>query len=901
MGTAFGFGWLFLLWLLGNVNAQKTPSPHIEAECLGNILRVDVRPLPGQFLEVSAVVGNSAVKLTRSLAKRCGFSMVHKQGTIAIYASLYNCFVRNVRTDRTIVLNLRLHSKSMAQDDVYQVAETCNYIAQVSREIICDRNYMEVSVKRTVPHDYTLPRRNIAKEKLINSRFTISSLVFFTPEEKKMTLQEAHIAGYGVANTASRLVLRSGKTASETYIQHVAGVPMTVLQAAAIFENKWFKSQIDVAAACPQLEGSVYFTQNMISWFLPTRIDPLISSGQFRLLEVHMGVDGKRLDSAKMVARHINMTVDDMYIVLHIPIGAPGGFFTSQVRDNEYLVSYMIEPMLELLWLEDATNEDTSYKVLFPIMTPPEPHHFKVQDDTVPEEKVFKIAIGPFASDVVLLNITFIDGVVSVDDCNERGFNVQERYSQSSGLKYISLKVPFTDRAVQQTKGPAFTLYSLQMTFGFGVLPKFTPFCHTTKLEAKLAGVAVLFEDPTEPIPSATGGCDNRNFYILVQYGSQGNNFQTRVGKRSLSQALAEEYGFSSNKTHFSIVVPFSSPDTVYEAIEGSSIRGRLDITLLNPDTKRNLNDFTLTCLFYTKLTECFPNGTMTAFAVKLESVPSMKPSQLTLLDPKCGPVYSNDRYAYFVFTGSTCGTTRKFVSNVMLYENEIALSPEFQHQRNGTDEPEFDLRVSCHYVVNTSRSVTFHSRARRNDPYAENGRGQLQVVLRLSMDDSYTSFYGTADYPVSKYLQHPLYFEVALMRSTNPRVSLELESCWATIDKERTSKPRWNLIINGCPNPVDPNQVRFHSVLKDDRVAYPSHVKRFEVQMFAFAQDKDNLNKQLYVHCDVEICDHQNRLSEVCKKRLCYSQDNRMKVQKRATSNVKDLTQVSSGCIHLN
>lgn len=50
----------------------------------------------------------------------------------------------------------------------------------------------------------------------------------------------------------------------------------------------------------------------------------------------------------------------------------------------------------------------------------------------------------------------------------------------------------------------------------------------------------------------------------------------------------------------------------------------------------------------------------MTALAMKLESVPSLNTSQLVLSDPSCGPAYSNDRYAYFVFTGSSCGTTRK-------------------------------------------------------------------------------------------------------------------------------------------------------------------------------------------------------------------------------------------------
>lgn len=62
---------------------------------------------------------------------------------------------------------------------------------------------------------------------------------------------------------------------------------------------------------------------------------------------------------------------------------------------------------------------------------------------------------------------------------------------------------------------------------------------------------------------------------------------------------------------------------------------------------------------------ECFPNGTMTALAVKLESVPSLDPSELTLRDSSCGPVYSDERYAYFVFTVNSCGTTRKVMQTV--------------------------------------------------------------------------------------------------------------------------------------------------------------------------------------------------------------------------------------------
>nr|XP_057913633.1 uncharacterized protein LOC131107537 isoform X2 [Doryrhamphus excisus] len=896
---------LFLLSLFGSIEAQKTQSTNIQSKCLGNILRVDVGPLRGKLLEVSAVVGNSAYKLTQSLATQCGFSMKYnQQETIVIYASIHNCFAQNMGDSFRTVLNLRLYGNQMVQGEVYQVAETCSYSTPASREIICDRNYMEVSVKRVVPDDYAKPRNLVPgtqsksdhgrATELIDSGYKISTLVLNTPEEKKMTLMEAQRHGYRIANTPTRLVLRSSKSAPDTYIQHVAGVPMAVLQATTIFKKKWLTTEIEAAAACPIVEGSVYITEKLISWFLPTRIDPLISSGKFKHLEVHMGIDGKRLDAAEVSARRYNMTVDHMYIAVHIPIGAPGGFFKSVVQNGQYFVCYVIEPMLELLWMEDATNRDTRYKVLFPITTPPMSQPVQVYDNSVVQQQVFKVMIGPFAPDVALANITLAEEVLTVMDSTKRSLSVQERRAHNGSLKFFVLKLPFTDKAVLQKKETGVTVYSLKVTLGLVVLPEFAPFSYSTNLKAKMVDAVK---------PSISGICDSRNFYILVQSGMQGHTFRTTLGKRLLTQSVAQEYGFTENRTHFSVVVPFTSQDVAYEAIdvsvkkiEESFIKGRLDVMLQNPETNHNLQAFTLTCSFPATLIECLPNGTMTALAVKLESVPSLNPRQLTLRDPACVPAYSNDRYAYFVFTGNTCGTTRKFLSNVMLYENEISL-PDADLKRGALDEPEYELKVSCYYDVNTSRAMTFHTRPRRNEPYAENGKGELQVALRLAIDDSYNEFYGDSDYPISKYLQQPLYFEVELVRSMNPKVSLELENCWATVDEDRASQPRWNLIINGCPNPVDPQRVVFHPVWTDDRVQYPSHIKRFAVQMFAFAEDQDNLKKQLYLHCDVEICDPRNRLSKVCRNRRCSSQDNRIKVQKRATSDL-DLRHVSSGCI---
>uniref|UniRef100_A0A8C4F656 ZP domain-containing protein n=1 Tax=Dicentrarchus labrax TaxID=13489 RepID=A0A8C4F656_DICLA len=877
MGCLVELGWFVLLIAVVNIEAQNKSPINIQSKCLGNVMRVDVGPLGSSLLEVSAVLNYSAILLTPSLALQCGFNVkIDQLGNAMIYASLQNCFAQNVDDKAfTTTLNLRLYGNRMVGDEQYQVSETCQYTPWASREIVCDHNFMEASEYNS---NFGDPRR--AAEP-IDAGFMMTRLIFFFPEEKIMTVAEAQRSGYWIASTASRLVLRSPKTSPETYPQNVAGMAMTVLRTSVIFEKKWLATQIDAAVACPTLEGSVSFTDDTIQWFLPRHIDPLISSDHFKLLEVHMGVDGQRLDDAEMAARQYTLLVD-IYIVVEIPVGAVGGHFKSHIQNDQYLTTYTIEPMLELLWTEEDSHEDTRYKVLFPITTPLQFRPPQILDNTVPEERIFKVLLGPFGLDVVLINITFPSEVLSVADCVARGFNVLEHMSPNSSSKVFTLEVPFTDHVVLQMKEMGMTVYSLHMTLGLLVLPEFAPFSVTAYLEAKLVDIIP---------PSVSGDCDHQNFYILVTYGSHSFNFQTIVGQRLLTAGLAQEYSVTDNGTHISVVVPFSSPGVSFEVQSG--------LYLGNPETNLNIKEFSLACNFYSKLIECFPNGTMTALAVKLESVPSLNPSQLTLRDPTCGPAYSDEQYAYFVFTGSSCGTTRKFLPNMMLYENEISLPDELEMSMQSTsDEPA--LKVYCYYDINKTHAVAFHTRPRRSEPYAENAIGELQVAMRLALDDSYSVFHSVEDYPIAKYLQQPVYFEVELMRSTNPQVSLELENCWATHYDDRTSQPRWNLIINGCVNPVDPHQVIFHPVWPDARVQYPSHLKRFEVPMFAFAEDKENLSWELSVHCDVVICDARNPLGRACN-RQCSNLDNRIKGQRRAVSDGHNFKHVSSGPILIN
>uniref|UniRef100_A0A674ELJ3 Uncharacterized LOC115192376 n=1 Tax=Salmo trutta TaxID=8032 RepID=A0A674ELJ3_SALTR len=821
-----------LLMAAVGIQAQQTPSINdLNAECLGNVIRLSVAPL---FEEVDAVFNDTQIiNLTPGLATQCGFSFkFDPMGNAMFFASLQNCFSQNMVTLSTVVLvmQFRLPGNHMTEDPVYRVGKTCSYTPWTSREILCDRNYMEASD--------AFKEASGQIEQAVASGYKMTAVVF-SPSKKVMNVDEVQRKGYAIANTPTRLVLRSPHNAEETYLQNVAGVPMRVC--------KMFCYDVHLASCFTA--GAVAFTPEVITWYMPKHIDPLFSSDAFTMLEVYMGIDAKRLDTEEMAARNYSVLVTEAHIIVEIPVGAVGGYFKSHIQDDQYFVTYTIEPMLELLWIEEVAHEDTRYKVLFPITTPPmaRPPQVHTPLDTVPEQAVFVLELGTFNLDVELLNITFPTMVLTVAECNARGFNVQEQRSLDNTLKTFRMEVPFSDPLKRVEQGV--TTFTLQLLYGLVVFPEYAPFSHSAVVDAVLLDIVP---------PSVTGNCDQENFHITVDYSNQEPFFVVLVGKRLLNHELPV----------YNIGL-MNSP-TGSQSVHSSSVRSRLDVALLNPYNNMTIKYFSLACSFLKTLTGCFSNGTMTALAVKVESAPNLNPGQLTLSDPACGPTYSDDRFAYFHFTVNSCGTTRKFINNVMLYENEISLPDELEVKLNATtsSEDEYQLKVSCYYVVNITRTLAFLTRPRDNEPFAETGTGRLMVRMRLAQDASYNTFYQEEDYPVVKYLKQPLHFEVELTRSSDPKVVLMLDHCWATLNEDRDSRPRWNLIINGCENPEDPYRVVFHPVVADARVHFPPHVKRFEVHMFSFAEDA------VFVHCDVVICDASSPAGGPCSGQ-CVNQDN--------------------------
>ncbi|XP_056150119.1 uncharacterized protein LOC130124795 [Lampris incognitus] len=830
-------------------------------------LTLDKALAVGNQLEVEAINGTQHVVLTPGLAAQCGYSMESDPwGNTRIYASLMGCFVENEEDKTFVGLRLTMYSQGNSEVITHDVAKTCTYSAWASREIICDRNYMEVSnyiatsdgsVDMKGQDLYSEESKNDASmcegfssQPTSHSQATgIWKMTFYTPEPTVMVLREALEAGYGAKMTPNRLVVRSPYNTAETYSEDVAGVPMELLKVSTYYKAQHGLTMVNLAAACPI--GGVIFSEDLISWHVPRRITPLIE-GRVTILETHMGIDGEGLDKKQMIARHYTLSTTEYHFVVEIPVGSPDGYFKSHAPDYQYHLSYTVEPMLEILWRAD-NHADTRYKILFPITTPLMPWLPELSDNTIPEERVFNAQLGLFLHDVELVNITFSTGILSVAECNARGLTVQE-HSSHNGSKTFTLTIPFAEDAVlKYNSEPLVTVYYLSVILGFFILPEQTPFSHPLELEASLQDVV---------LPSIAGTCDETFFYISVKYGSQGHNFQTMIGARLLTSDLGEVYSLTENGTHFSFFLPYTSPDTVFELVETFSVKARVDLLLWNVDNNWKLGDFSLACNFPLNTTKCFTNGTVSVLALKVESVPNLTPSWLTLTDKACKPYFSDDRFAYFSFTVDSCGTTRTFLDNYMVYENVITMDQHSKAYASPAD-PSYRHTVSCYYLINETESLAFHYKPRDKMPTAEAGSGQLMVQMRLAQDAEYKRFYQVTDYPIVKYLREPLFFEVELMQSTDNQLELILDNCWATLNEDRTSLPSWDLIVDGCENLDDNYMTVFHPVVTEARV--PAHIKRFSMKTFTFTNDAEVLKNQIFVHCDAVICEAKSTLDGIC------------------------------------
>ncbi|XP_039180332.1 zona pellucida sperm-binding protein 4-like isoform X2 [Crotalus tigris] len=258
----------------------------------------------------------------------------------------------------------------------------------------------------------------------------------------------------------------------------------------------------------------------------------------------------------------------------------------------------------------------------------------------------------------------------------------------------------------------------------------------------------------------------------------------------------------------------------------------------------------------------CTPEGSFSLAVSRDAVVPPLRLDSLHLLGPRgrpCGPLLRNEAFVVFNFPLSACGTIFKEAGGQQIYENELWAERWTLHTSSGSvtrDSGFFRLTIRCSYSAQEPLPVSVLV-ATPPPPAAITQRGGLAMDMRVARDETYSSFYGTLDFPVAKLLRDPIHLEVRLLGIRDPALVLLLHECWATPGTSPRRAPQWPLLQNGCPAQGDNYQAQLVPLQWDAGLPFPSHHQRFMVRTFAFvgADSRRMLSGPIYFHCSASTC----------------------------------------------
>ncbi|XP_055492341.1 uncharacterized protein LOC129697654 [Leucoraja erinacea] len=798
----------------------------------------------------------------------------------------------------------------MERASTYLHTMSCSYFPWQAREILCEQNYMEVSVQRVIPgiendHNEDWMAAVPSAQEAENA---IWQVVFHLPEGMEtMTVNETLSNHYRIDTTVSRLLLRAPYNATEVELLLVsAKLLYKNIRSTTFYKQEWMILLIDTTVACPtakrhscSLTGGTTYTEDEIIWRIP-RVIPTLSSHeeQFYDNSIVLGVNGVPLTPDKMAELNYPLAYNDTNIVVTIPIGAKGGNYKSHVVQGQYGIVYSIELLAEHQW------ELTKYTIIHPVASPFMPRPPIVTNNTIPEKRTFNVSVGNFLPDVELVALTVGTQIIPVDEANKTGFTIYEMPLPNNTKVYV-VEVPFENENIEQE-------------FNYFLFPPV--------------------------LPKATGYCDDKNLYLLVTQGNLVDYWLPFIDDLLITQQSSQNYGYLlvDNATHILIGVPLSGRSVIYEELSLQRIAARLNLTLKDKNTMKIQIHFSVACNFLPgdlavkvcvfqilqvsnyliSLLVCFPNGTMVITAV-VDTLPDLDPGKMVLNDGKCQPKEFNDHKALFKFNINSCGTTRTIRGNYLIYKNEVSYPREVIPVNFPviTRDPDYRLTVTCRFEVNNTLSVGVVKRYQKDARHPANlqivrgkyglnylpqgnkaglstccgkivyflfqesrDQGILQnCTLRftkvskmfickskmslllptlahfkhnpsVSIAADYFDFYKDEEYPVALNWTQTLYFEVELLNNNNRQTDLVLDHCWMTTTPDRNSLPQWHVIRAGCASNEEIFVTTFHPASNTTQNFH--QLKRFEVKIQKLSLPPETvLPEKIYGHCSVVIC----------------------------------------------
>ncbi|KAJ8416654.1 hypothetical protein AAFF_G00325320 [Aldrovandia affinis] len=667
----------------------------IKSSFLGHMVRFDIEDR------------GSVLFLSHQRAAECGYTMVfNSRGDLVLRASFLACHVDNKKDTEYRLHMWFVNKEADGKDTAYPVLLSCHLQQPWSpRQIVCEENYMEVSVKKEIPAAYHqglewMEPPILASEEEEGDELKEWQVAFHKPEypgEESMPLRDAQAMGYYINTTDTRIVLRCPYSTTMSYTLQERGVPVEVVSATLLYRHMWRVLKVDVSVACAISKATVD-RDHMVATF-PQVLPPLVK-GRFRDRGVKIGMDTHLLSECSIQEQGYKIEVWNGVVEIRIPFGAEGVYVKSRVVDKQFAQSWSVDLFYLHQW-EDGQWNWTRQLSFRPLKTLYVPQTLKLINNTVPSQEMFLVTLGTLPRDVSLRSVTIGDEPLSLMEALELGLKISLVPFINGTHDYL-LQAPFSHPLIsQESIDGGYRRYTLRITFALDISPHAEVFYHHGTVVSDLRDVV---------LPRLEGKCTDEGVLVLLYYGNQDFQWEMYLGHRRLDWELVDLGGYviETEEDYFSVELPLYSLGMTFEDLRLQGLVARVEASLVNVETMRVEYTFIQRCTFPLKeLLVCLPEGKIVVVADTSRTTPPIEPHLTTLLDQSCGPIDSDSTRALFSFRVDSCGTIRTLEGNRLVYENEVTYREKLLPTPDPLtyQKPRYRLTIQCRYPANDNRT----------------------------------------------------------------------------------------------------------------------------------------------------------------------------------------------------
>ncbi|MEQ2253284.1 hypothetical protein ILYODFUR_030560 [Ilyodon furcidens] len=597
------------------------------------MIAVDLAATGGPRFE--AVDGTGTYAITEDYAAKCGYSInvLSLLGLVEFRASYFSC---HTEKDDGFSFRFNLITTYDGEDVYYALNKTCSPSLPWSpREVTCEVNYMEVSVRSELPCPAGFSDDWNTLEPLYSASTQGWQVTFQNLDEQlpPMNLSKARREGYVFDLAHDRIVFRTPYGQPESYSTEVNGVPVEVVHATLFLRQSWVAIMVDMIAACSMDAGS-YHSGYMI-WDTPEALYPSLGGTQ-----ISLGLNGKLGELAAAEQKGFIMARYNSTVQIGIPSNAEGGYRKSFVN-NGIFEFYIFNLYLKQTSV-DEQHEETALRFHRTLVTPLLPSSLFTEDQTDVAEGAFTVYLGKVPRDVELTSL------------------------QLNGQEF---EVPFSDAntytLTEFSKENAAMLHKLDINYTLKAIPGNDPYYYTVSVKALIA---------VSP-PSFDASCTASGIDFKLAYRSFDYLWDISIGSDRLTPALAAEHGYTmSNDSHSLLLsVPLFTHGYKYQDITLKGFLGTFTILVRDHNTSEVKTSTIKTCLFNTtELIVCSTNGWMTVVTDLAVVLQSGEIPTIHLMNSRCVPKEVDGTRVLFSFPLHSCGSTVELSKGDVTYQNKI-------------------------------------------------------------------------------------------------------------------------------------------------------------------------------------------------------------------------------------